>query len=239
MIKKTTNYELFKFRADNRAEITNAHIERLKQSILARNLLEFRPIIVNKQMEVLDGQHRLLAAKALGYEIYYQMNEELKAEDIISLNVAKPWGMSDYLNYYIKNGYNEYRKLQEFMKKHQITVKIALRLTIGNTQKEMDAYRRGEFKFVDEFSDIMDQCWETIHYIIRMNGTSHYTSSAKFWMALVKLVKHHNFDADKWRGNLEKMVDKVGPRITTKAFLELFMDIHNWRNNLKVNLLED
>ena len=37
-----------------------------------------RPIVVNKKMEVMDGQHRLMAAKQLGVEIYYQEEKNLE-----------------------------------------------------------------------------------------------------------------------------------------------------------------
>lgn len=236
MIQKTRDYEIFKLRADNREGIIQSHVSRLKESISARNLLEFRPIIVNAELEVLDGQHRLLAAKGLGVDIYYQVEKELRPEDIISLNVAKSWGIGDYLNYYIKNSYPEYLKLREFLQKHHLQLKVALRLTMGSTDKAMHDYRHGKYTFNNEYDDVIQECWDTIHYIQRMNGTSTYTTTTKFWLALVKLVMHDKFDRIKWRQNLERMVDKFGPRINTKAFSDLFSEVHNWRNNNKIDL---
>lgn len=238
MIQKTREYEKFKFRADNREGINQSHVARLKESISARNLLEWRPIIVNAQMEVLDGQHRLLAAKALGLDVYYQVEKELKPEDIIALNVTKSWGIADYLNYYVKNGHPEYILLRDFMKKHRLQLNVALRLTMGATDKALHEYKQGRYKFKNEYEEAMEHCWETIHYIQRMNGTSTYTNTTKFWLALIKLVMHHNFDPVKWKQNLERMVDKFGPRINTKSFANLFSEVHNWRNNTKVDLGE-
>jgi hypothetical protein len=238
MIQKTREYDKFNFRVDNREAINQAHVARLKESISARNLLEFRPIIVNVQMEILDGQHRLLAAKGLGVDIYYQVEEELRPEDIIALNVSKSWGIGDFLNYYLKNGYPEYRKLKDFLDKNRLQLKVALRLTMGATDKAMNDYRHGKYIFNNEYNDIIEECWTTIHYIQRMNGSSTYTTTTKFWLALVKLVMHDKFDSQKWRQNLERMVDKFGPRINTKAFADLFMEVHNWRNNNKLDLTD-
>ena len=102
-INKTKNYEMFKFREDNRLKIDQSHVNKLINSIQSRNLLDMRPIIVNSDYEILDGQHRLLAAKNLGVEIYYEIEEKLEHKDIILMNVAKSWAVCDYMNYFVKN----------------------------------------------------------------------------------------------------------------------------------------
>src|SRR5437868_13330592 len=99
MMDQTTDYEKFVFRKDNRAKICKEHVDRLIKSIKITNLLQWRPIEVNSAMEVLDGQHRLLAAKALGVPIYYKVIDNATPESIILMNVHKNWGMGDYLNY--------------------------------------------------------------------------------------------------------------------------------------------
>ena len=60
-LEKTKNYEIFKIMDCNR-ELSAANLQKLIGSIKSRNLLEFRPIIVNSKMEIIDGQHRLAAA---------------------------------------------------------------------------------------------------------------------------------------------------------------------------------
>ena len=240
MIKKTKEYDIFKFRQDNRAEINQSHVKRLIESIKSRNLLELRPISVNKKMEVIDGQHRLLAAKALKVDIYYEMNETLKAEDIIIMNISRPWGIADYLNYYCKNGVEEYLKLSEFMKKNNIKLKVALGITMGLARSGYADYKAGKYKFSeDELGDAVDICWDTIGYIKKMNGYSQYTNSTRFWQALLKLVRHHEFNEEKWRSNLEKMIERFNVKATTDDYLRMFMDVYNWKNPNRLNLLEE
>ena len=239
VVKKTKDYDLFKFREDNRESINQSHVKRLAESIKARNLLELRPISVNADMEVIDGQHRLLAAKILGVEIYYNQNKTLTPSDIIIMNVAQPWGQSDYLNYYCKNHYPEYLKLQKFMKSHAISIKIALNITMGHTKDAFHNFKNGEYKFNEEnFDDHIDICWETIEYIKRMNGYSHYTQSARFWSALLILIRHTNFDANKWRENIKRMVERFTAKARQDDYLRMFMDVYNWRNNVKVDLVK-
>lgn len=239
-VKSTTNYSMFKFREDNRDRIDKAHVKRIAESIESRNLLNLRPITVNPAMEVLDGQHRLLAAQSLGVPIFYQIRDELQPEDIILMNIAKSWGTGDYLNYYVKNGHQEYMKLKEFMKKNNISLKVALGLTVEKTWEQGATFKKGEYKFSsDSASDELQICWDTINYIKKMNGYSAYTSSSRFWKAMVKLVKHSMFDAGKWKSNLERMIDKMGPRARTEDYMHLLTEIHNWRNTFKIDLKEN
>lgn len=234
----TTEYDMFKFRNDNRESINHSHVKRLAESIKARNLLELRPISVNAEMEVIDGQHRLLAAKMLGVPIYYRKSNDLKASDIIIMNISQTWGQGDYLNYYVKNNYPEYIKLQQFMKSHSITIRIALNITMGNKKDAFIKFKLGEFKFNEEdFHNHIDICWETIEYIKRINGFSNYTQSARFWGALLILIRHINFDEAKWRDNLKRMVERFTAKATQDDYLRLFMDVHNWRNTNKLDLV--
>lgn len=57
MIKKTFNYKMFKILKPNR-KINNSHVRKLMESISARDLSEFYPILINEKNEVIDGQHR-------------------------------------------------------------------------------------------------------------------------------------------------------------------------------------
>jgi hypothetical protein len=239
MIKKTKNYDLFIFRDDNRAAINQTHIDRLKRSIISRNMLEMRPIIVNEHMEILDGQHRLLAAKELDLEIFYEIQKKLDSTDIILLNVAKKWLTVDYLNYYVKNEYEEYIKLKRFMDSQNITLKTSLGLSIGSRGNSYEDFNNGQYVFnLEEYREHIQDCWETINYIKRMNTYSNYVHSARFWKALIKLKTHANYDRKKWYTNLALMIDKVGPRIDEKGYSNMLMDVYNYQNRNKIDLLD-
>lgn len=236
-VKSTLDYEQFKLREDNREAVNQSHVKRLAESIKARNLLELRPISVNGGMEVIDGQHRLLAAKSLGVPIYYIQNSELHSKDIILMNVSQPWGQMDYLNYYVKNGQHEYIKLAEFMKKNSISIKVALAITLGHTNDAHIRFKSGEYVFNgEEVAEEIEICWETIFYIKKINGYSAYTHSTRFWRALLTVIRHANFDLRKWRDNLKRMVERCTPKASQEDYLNMLMDIHNWRNQQRIEV---
>ena len=73
----TKNYDMFITDRDKTGHWSTQNCEKLiknlMQSISYRNLLAWRPIIVTKNFLVIDGLHRLEAAKRLGVEIYYEV----------------------------------------------------------------------------------------------------------------------------------------------------------------------
>lgn len=240
MLKKTRDYDSFIFREDNRDRIRPQHVKRLIESIRSRNLLEFRPVVVNGSMEVIDGQHRILAAKALGVEIYYQMEKSLDAADIIKLNISESWNMADYLNFYILHGYVEYIKLRNFMDKNKISLKVGMSIALGQVKQGRIAFKAGEFKFNEEtLGQEIDACWETIGYINKMNGFSAYTESSKFWNALLKLIKHPCFDVTKWRTNMKLMVDNFSAKTSEKVYVKMLTKIYNWKNQSPIYFTEE
>ncbi len=240
MLQKTREYEMFSFRDDNREKINQYHVKRLMESIKARNLLELRPILVNEKFEIIDGQHRLLAAKNLGVEIYYKVEHGLNSAEIMIMNMARNWIASDFLNYYCCQGNQNYLQLREFMKKNQLPLRVALTMIQGDSTKRSLEFKDGKFEFKNPPNSLELQiCHETIDYIKKMNGFSHYTHSSRFWKALRKLVNHANFDDTRWKENLSKMVERFQSKPTTEDYCRLLMDVFNYRSSAKVNLLEE
>lgn len=235
MKKSTTNYDMFKFRSDNRAVLHQSHIDRLIKSIQARNLLEMRPIIVNEKMEVMDGQNRLLAAKKLGVPIWYVVEDGLCANDIILMNTSSSWKPSDYLNFYIKHQNDEYIKLARFMEKHNFSLRVAINICIGQRKVSMDQFKKGEFKFPEQDIDMQAEiCHDTIAYIKKVNGYSPYTESARFWKALLKLVQHADFIQEHWLSNLSKMSNRLCPKASYKEYLETIKGVYNFHCRKKI-----
>ena len=239
MINKTKDYDLFKFREDNRERIDHKHVEKLIESIKSRNLLDLRPIAVNKNMEIIDGQHRLLAAKALNVDIYYQQEKSLQAQDIIQMNISKTWSPTDFFNFFCHHEYPEYLKLKEFMKKNDLSLGVALSVMIGRSMDGAHDFRIGKFKFTDDLvQEDVEVCWESIRRIKRMNLKTRYTCSSRFWKALLKLVKHPSFNKEKWFSNMDKMSSDFCVKAREEDYVALFQNIYNWRNQNKIEIKE-
>lgn len=231
---KTNDYSAFKSREDNRS-IDRAHVNRLIMSIQARNLLDMAPMQVDENMYIIDGQHRLAAARKLNVDIWYEVVKNSKPEDIISMNISKSWGINDFFNYYVANKFPEYMKLEEYIKKNQINLRLGIVITSGRNHENSSEFRLGQYKFEGEQEvETLDLCHQTVDYIKKMNGFSLYASSNRFWMALIKLVRHENFQMEKWITNLSRMVHKFGPKVSQGDYLDMFMNCYNWKTAHKI-----
>lgn len=230
-IIKTTDYKMFKFKDDNRAKIKQGHVENLKRSILSKNLLEFRPIVVNQNFEIFDGQHRLLAAQDLGVPIYYQIQSDLRDEDIILYQVAAAWSYEDFLNYYVKHRNENYIRLNEFMKKNQLSLKVCMSIFLSGKKDCYTDFKEGRFEYLEEdHAHDVEVCHQTIDIITRFNGPQAFTKTTKFWKALIILVKHESFSSEQWFTNVPKMVSNFTVKANQEEYLSGFLYIHNYKS---------
>jgi hypothetical protein len=228
MAQKTKEYGKFTLRKDNRAVMDTPHLERIKASIQAKNMLHLAPIIVNEKMEILDGQHRYFAAKDLGLEIWYEVHKDKDSHDIVLLNVNKPWSYADYLNYFVVNKHPEYVKFNDFLRKNQLTIALGMKMVYGRGHTVRDDFKMGKLKFNPEDMDgVIDVCKDTVAIIKANHGNSSWTGSTKFWLPMCQLAVTAGFDKDKWFRNLKAMVTTITNQLKQEDFFKLLQGIYN------------
>lgn len=125
-MKQTTNYSLFKVKQGNRL-INQKHVDKLKESFQKHDFLPSCPIIVDEEFNVIDGQHRLEAAKQLGIAVYYVVEKEPDNDLLIDLNITqKKWTATDYVNYYAEKGNEHYIRFRQLLKEIPLDVNTVL-----------------------------------------------------------------------------------------------------------------
>lgn len=145
------NYKAFKFLKGNRP-LVPGKVKKLEKSVLGGlNLFKYCPILVNEQMFVIDGQHRLEACKILKLPVYYVMVEKISLLQIAELNdCASKWKTTDFFNCFIETGNDDYVTLQKFCNKHGLAVSIAAALLMYGSASEggnaVENFRAGKFK---------------------------------------------------------------------------------------------
>ena len=133
VIQKTHDYSAFKLDEANRA-VKTAHVKRLKESVNKNpRIAEFSPILVNEEMTVIDGQHRLAALRQLRMPVWFIQYEGLTIDDAQDMNSGqKPWRPIDYAESYCRRGNKNYCIYVEARKKfglnHDILTKY---LSVG------------------------------------------------------------------------------------------------------------
>lgn len=242
MIKKTKEYEMFKRHPNNR-DISSQNLQKIIKSIQIKNLLSYRPILVDHDMYVIDGQHRLEAAKALGLEVYFEVNSDVETKDMILLNENnKVWGRDDYLNYYVKEGVEEYCKLKTFMERNQLSLPMALAVLGqcgggGAGKLSMpNKFKGGDYRFPsvaeEVFStQVLKDSQELVLYLFpKLEGNKRYIMGPKFRRALYIFLSIKAVDFSVFLDRVSRRLDLFRSCVSIKEYVRMFKRIYNYHN---------
>mgnify|MGYP003648489802 FL=1 len=94
-LKSTKSYSIFNSIIGNR-NLDSKNLKRIKESINEIGLQ--MPILVNENNSIIDGQHRLQAAKELEIPITYIVSKDSCEQNIDQLQISKKWTALDFCN---------------------------------------------------------------------------------------------------------------------------------------------
>lgn len=146
-ICRTSQYNKFRIDTRNRP-VDDKHVGKIMRSIQRTNLLESRPILVTKDYKVVDGQHRLTAAKRLNLPIYY-MVVDMDIEEAPTINSSqKNWDSEDYLYSYAEQGKESYLRLLEISRETRVPSNLLMKIVSSKTNKgkTYQEFRIGKFE---------------------------------------------------------------------------------------------
>jgi hypothetical protein len=220
-IQSTTDYDAFKFIIANRDQ-SRGHVENLKKGFEERgNLTQVQPILVNENMEVIDGQHRLVAAREMKVPVYYTVYPGLRIGDARSLNILhRSWTTDDYARSYALAGDTNYQRylnvLEDFGFNHSITL-----TALNNNDK-------GAFKLFREGEFTMTQAQETagrakLEALQRVSEYVPFTSQIYFAKAYMGILDIPGFDERhmlRKLGTHESRIHRMGSVDDYKRMLE-------------------
>lgn len=225
-IVKSSNYDQFDTFVGNR-KVYPDHVNRLMKSIQQKNLLEENPIIVALG-KIIDGQHRIEAARKLKIPFYYIEREEGTLDDIRRLNVyTKPWTLNDYLDSYIELGNENYMILADYMKRYGLPISVSVNLLTGTSTTggsgSMNAFRVGKFTVIR-----LKEADEEAQALLKLKSYTEgnvwrkrdfITAMKKVWGKIDKTIFQ------------EKVVnkgDRIRSRLSVKEYLRDLEDIYNF-----------
>jgi len=197
----TLDYARFKFREDNR-EVNMGLVDRLIKAIQLIGYDSSKPIKVNKDMEIIDGQHRFLACKQLGLPILYEIGNNTDDHlTLITLNAnQEPWRIADYIHSWSKIGVACYQKLIDFEERYKFGMSVCLIILFeGGDSAPGKKVREGRtFKInpkAHEIAAFIQDCADDIPF----------SESAKFVRSIVTLFRIAN----------DEQIKKVREKIPT------------------------
>lgn len=238
-IQKTEDYKKFNILIGNR-NIDKYHLKKLKNAIEKNNQLHLHPIIVNKNFEVIDGQHRLEAAKSLGFEIYYIKSDSVNDEHVVESNVnQKPFEVENYINYFCtRKNIEDYVELKKNLKITGLKPKALLTLILGNISGEfLNFLKTGKFRFPPDksYNLLIDNYMNFIAYCddkrIRPKSmfTSYYFTKAIRWLFLTS-----GFDFTTMKKKLDLRWFDLKPQRGSEEWYKLLISIYNFKNHNRI-----
>lgn len=230
-IQSTKDYSLFKYILANR-EVSIPHVNRLVKAIRKNNLLHLNPIIVNNDMEILDGQHRIAAAELLNVEIFYQVDEKVSKKDLSDLNsVKKNWSTMDYINFWGVEKAAGFDELSKFLSIYpNLPPSTALMLLSGDGSRDMNNLKNGiiDISNLTEATHIAD-------VVKKFRNIIDFAYDRNFILSIARVIKSGKYDQAIMDKRLEYQSRSLVKCATVRQYIEMLEEIYNKGSHNKVS----
>lgn len=234
-ILRTKDYSIFKTVNFNRDK-NKKHIRNVIKIIKKENLLHLHPILVNDAMEVIDGQHRLEAAKELDLEIFY-IRSNLSYEHILSSNlIQKNASLNDVIKFYaVKDAIPSYMFLYQSLLNLNLSAKALIGLIFGSCMPALiEQIKEGRFQIPQDAS-ILNRLIEAYKNFIEFAKSKRITpysmfANFNFTIAFRNLVLIHGFVEQTFMNKLDMRWFDLKPQINSKEWTRQLISIYNWKN---------
>lgn len=245
---KTTSEEVFATQSEIRIFITNdydkfelseynrdpSHYKKLLESIKKNDYTQYQPILVDKNLVIVDGQNRFLACKELGKPIHFIVSQDIHIFAAADINQAsKNWNVTDYARHYAKRGNPEYIRLLDICHKYdqRISVVMAFGKQSGGVKSHTQNVKSGNFEFKTEID--IDDFFEHIRIF-----EDYYTFAKreKFIKAMLKIYIHENYDKKKMENKLRQTSGIVKEQPRVDMMTEELLKLYNYRNRKPIHI---
>jgi len=152
-IKESSDYTIFNLQKDNR-DISKSHVENLAKEMKIRGFAPSKSIQIDSNFNIIDGQHRFLAAQKAGIPVLYIIDDSMNF--LLANKNQKQIVAADFVKYYAVNGYQDYIKLSENCKKYNIDPTKGSYL-FSEEMTNSSQIKDGKYKFVDLSETELDE----------------------------------------------------------------------------------
>jgi hypothetical protein len=232
-IFRTSDYEKFKLLNGNRKR-SQKKINTLAKKMKKHGWLETVEITVNQYFQVIDGQHRLEAAKIAGIPVLYKIVEDAGLNEVIKTNSGSSnWTIKDHIPSQINLGNKNIILLDQMMKQFpELTLSICqMMITQTNKNPDRELVETGEWEIGDYNKGIL-WCENLMSLKPHFEG---YKITV-FVRAMIDLLNNPNFDFQEFFHKVKlrpTMLVRCGKK---EQYIALVEEIYNYKRTGKINL---
>lgn len=230
VVGSTTDYDKFKFVTENRS-IKQRNVENLIKSFkLTGGMLKSKPIIVDRELNIIDGQHRLMACRKMNIPVHYIVTDDNTDNIPIYNTYQNKWGLNDYAQYFAKKGNENYIRLLSVCEKAGVSINGCLEGLGIVTSKTFNApFKEGRFIFERDVEESVAFIQKIMKLCYVIKGKRNI--STKISRAIRVLRKIKTFDLDAFIEKVIRYQGKLYNCTTSDEYIEMFA----WINNYKIS----
>lgn len=223
----TSDYDMFRTLNGNRIT-SSANVKRIKKSMIQDGFIEM-PIMINRHMEIIDGQHRFEVLKQLGLPIPYILNPKASGKECRILNTnCKNWVTKDYLYYNKSNNSQNAKIIIDLSEKYECNVETVMSCIYGSGR---DA---SIIKYAIADTDITPTMKKDGEYILSLVNSMPFEKNLgtkrTFVRALRFLKSYTDCDMEKLKSKYIKHMQFMKPFNNVKHCLESLEKIYNYKS---------
>jgi hypothetical protein len=243
----TVNLGMFKYHDVNRdftSVVSQNRIKAIAKSMTTEGLFP-HPMIVTSKFYVVDGQHRLEAARIANKGIYFIVDESIPntpkgifhAAKRFNKN-AKVWTKEDYVHGYSSQGNENYVALETFRQKYPMfSLTEALMLLVNSGTKNIEKTTFADGKF--EVKNLKKaEAWAQHLISLKPYFEQGYNRSVFVRTILSIMETKKEFNFERFLHKVKLNPGKIKLCGDKKAYSEMIEDIYNYmsRQDDKLNL---
>lgn len=193
MIYKTEDDSIFKLHQNNRPIDFNNVRRKIKSFTKVKKLLS--PLKVDKNFNVIDGNHRLVAIRELKKKgiiipVLFYISGDDEEENMIEMNIeVRTWKLKDYVMKYANKGKEQYQIVLKIANKFNVSIDDVTTIPYAGagTGGVADKVKNGTFSYHDweKVEDYFEYLTE-LKEMIRVHKN--------FKRSLYSIFTHKNFD---------------------------------------------
>ena len=224
-VLSTKDYDQFKILEGNR-EINVSNVKSLQKLMLNNGNLTYEfPVIVDKDMYVIDGQHRIEALKGLGWEVGYTIEGAATIDTVRAINQGgRNWSWRDVAHSYAARGDEHYKWFLSFADMYELPFSPTLLIATGGKGENSNraAFKRGSFKVYDKAKahDTAKQVTE-IQRLVQLKG-------GDFTFALIMAMQSPAYNHERMMHKLRSEGERLPGKAKRSDYLRALEDMFNF-----------
>jgi len=229
-IYSTTDYDMFKYREDNR-ELRPHLVEKLLATI--GKIGQRQAVSVDSDLFVIDGQHRIEVCRRLEIPVVFSIDDRpTSTNDLIDIQTMEGWNLNDRAGSFslTDENYKWYNNFSERYQEFSHTIKIMLLCNIPERSKKIEQdFKIGNFK-IKSFNKAIES-----GDMLRKFGHFYKGYKKRGFVAAILIMKQHkDFELSRLLRKMPIRSKSLLDFSKTEDYLEVLEEMYNWKETKKV-----